>query len=979
MIIIWLLAIASCATSPKSSIRSPANGSNVKSGTSTTITGTASASAGTGVAAVEVSVDGGTTWQRASGRESWSFDWTSGEVGPVTIKSRALDNRGRREAPSAGVTVTVGGKACPCSIWSTSSTPGTPASADAIPVELGVKFRSDVDGFITGLRFYKGSTNTGTHVGRLWSSAGAKLAEATFTGESASGWQEVTFDSPVAITENTTYIASYHTPSGHYAIDPGYFASTGVDNVPLHALQNGADGGNGVYVFGARGNVPPTSSIASNYWVDIVFSTSVGPDTTAPNVSSRSPVSGATGAAATAKVTVSFNEAMDATTVNGGTFELRDSANAVVASTVVYSAGTRAATLDPTAELTSSATYTATVKGGDAGVRDTSGNALAVDENWSFTIAAPLPPSPDEGPGGPILVISKAENPFTQYYAEILRTEGLNVFTVKDVSTIDAATLAQHDVAILGDMTLSAAQVAMLSTWVTAGGNLIAMRPDQQLSDLLGLTGTGLTLSDAYLQVNTASGPGRGIVGETIQFHGAADRYSLNGASIVATLYSTATTPTLNPAVTLRSIGARGGQAAAFTFDLARSVVYTRQGNPAWAGQERDGARPVRSDDLYFGGAEPDWVDLSKVAIPQSDEQQRLLVNLIGQMNFDRKPLPRFWYFPRGEKAVVIMTGDDHGGGGTPGRFDTYKAQSPPDCSVPDWECVRASSYIYLGTPGMNDAASAGYHADGFEVGLHVDTSCIDWTAESLESAYAGQLASWSARLPSIPLPSTNRTHCIAWSDWATQPKVELAHGIRLDTNYYYWPQGWVQGHPGMFTGSGMPMRFADLDGTMIDVFQAVSQMTDESGQSYPATIDALLDGAIGPQGYYGAFTANMHTDSASHGGSDAIVASALARSVPVVSGRQMLTWLDGRNGSSFDSLSWSGSTLSFTITVGAGANGLQAMVPTHSAVGTLTSITCNGSPVLTTHETIKGVEYAFFEAAAGNYAASYVDDSTPP
>ena len=106
-----------------------------------------------------------------------------------------------------------------------------------------------------------------------------------------------------------------------------------------------------------------------------------------------------------------------------------------------------------------------------------------------------------------------------------------------------------------------------------------------------------------------------------------------------------------------------------------------------------------------------------------------------------------------------------------------------------------------------------------------------------------------------------------------------------------------------MFTGSGMPMRFADLDGSMIDVYQAATQMTDESGQSYPFTIDTLLDNALGPEGYYGVFTANMHTDNASLRGSDAIVASAQARGVPVVSARQMLTWLDGRNGSSFGSI----------------------------------------------------------------------------
>ena len=123
---------------------------------------------------------------------------------------------------------------------------------------------------------------------------------------------------------------------------------------------------------------------------------------------------------------------------------------------------------------------------------------------------------------------------------------------------------------------------------------------------------------------------------------------------------------------------------------------------------------------------------------------------------------------------------------------------------------------------------------------------------------------------------------------------------MRLDTNYYYWPPDWIQNRPGLFTGSGMPMRFADTDGAMIDVYQAVTQMTDESGQTYPFTIDTLLDRATGPLGYYGAFTANMHTDSADRAGADAIVASAQTRGVPVVSARQMLDWLDGRNGSAF-------------------------------------------------------------------------------
>ena len=479
----------------------------------------------------------------------------------------------------------------------------------------------------------------------------------------------------------------------------------------------------------------------------------------------------------------------------------------------------------------------------------------------------------------------------------------------------------------------------MFTNWVNAGGNLVAMRPDKKLASLLGLTSTTLTLTNGYLLVNTSSGPGLGIVGDIIQFHSTADRYTLNGATSIATLYSNATTATVNPAVTLRNVGSNGGQAAAFTFDLARSIVYTRQGNPDWEGQERDGLDPIRSDDLFYGAtsgdSQPDWINLTKVAIPQADEQQRLMANLILHMNYDRKPLPRFWYFPHSYKAVVIMTGDDHANGGTAGRFDQHRASSPSGCSVNDWECVRSTSYIYPGSP-LSDSAAAAYMAEGFEVALHVNTGCANYTPASLESFYSEQLDMFAAEYPSIPSPSTNRTHCIAWSDYTTQAKVELNHGIRLDTTYYYYPPSWVANRAGFFTGSGMPMRFADPDGSLIDVYQATTQMTDESGQAYPFTANSLLDKALGPEGYYGAFAANMHTDYAELPDADALLASALARGVPVISSRQMLIWLDGRNASSFGSISWSGSALSFTINTGAGTWGLQAMVPTAASTGSL-------------------------------------------
>ncbi len=680
---------------PTSSITSPANGGSVPANTTITISGTAADNGGV-VGGVEISVDGGATWRRATGRGNWTYSWQTGGSRTVTLFSRAVDDTGNLEQPVNGNAITVGSGpvTCPCSIWAPTQSPSVPAANDAAAVEIGTRFRADVTGYITAIRFYKGVQNVGPHVGNLWTAGGTLLSTVPFSGESASGWQEVALPSPVAIAANTSYIVSYHTASGFYAGDNNYFAINGVDNGPLHALRDGLDGPNGVYRYGASG-FPTQTYQSTNYWVDVLFVTSIGPDTTPPQVSTVTPSNGASGIPTSAQVTATFNENVNAATITTTTFELRDPSDVLVPATVSYAPGSRTATLQPAALLATSTTYTARVRGGANGVTDVAGNPLASDVTWSFTTAAPPPPPPNEGPGGPILVVSSSANPFTRYYAEILRAEGLNAFLAADIANVTSTVLSSYDVVILGEMPLTAAQVTMFSDWVTAGGNLIAMRPAKALASVLGLTDAGTTLPEAYLLVNTSAAPGTGIVNQTMQFHGTADRYTVSGATVIATLYSNRTTATSNPAVTVRSVGSAGGQAAAFTYDLARSVVYTRQGNPAWSGQERDGISPIRSDDLFFGGAQADWVDLTKVAIPQADEQQRLLANLINFMNVDRKPLPRFWYLPRGLKAAVVMTGDDHGNNGTAGRFDIYTANSPSGCSV-ERLGVRARYLVHL-------------------------------------------------------------------------------------------------------------------------------------------------------------------------------------------------------------------------------------------------------------------------------------------
>jgi len=249
---------------PVSTITDPVSTGSYTAAQPITITGTASDFGGGLVAVVEVSLDGGNSWHRATGFDNWTYSWVPLAGGTYTIKTRAVDDSVNLEVPGTGVTITVD-PAPAFGFFSTSDIPAVPTDNDTEYVNLGVQFTSSQSGTIVGLRYYKGLADGGTHIGSLWTGTGTLLASATFTGESASGWQTVTFSSPISITAGQTYIASYNS-QGRYASTPDYF--TGNHSVgPLTAQA-------GYYTYGG-GTRFPTSASTANYWVDVIFSPTV--------------------------------------------------------------------------------------------------------------------------------------------------------------------------------------------------------------------------------------------------------------------------------------------------------------------------------------------------------------------------------------------------------------------------------------------------------------------------------------------------------------------------------------------------------------------------------------------------------------------------------------------------------------------------------------------------------------------------------
>ncbi|WP_139190661.1 DUF4082 domain-containing protein [Actinokineospora iranica] len=366
-------------TGPTVTVSAPANGSTVPAGTPRVISGTAADVGGGKVGSVEVSVDGGATYHRATGLDNWTYNWTPSVLGPVTIKVRASDD-GATLGNTVTINLTVGSQQCPCTIFG-NQTPSIVDGGDTAPIEVGTKFTTSVNSTVTGVRFYKSAGNTGTHTGSLWSSAGQRLATGTFTSESATGWQTLSFAQPVQIRAGQPYVVSYTAPVGRYSVDPGYFNGKGAGIVPLTAPATGSvPGGNGVFRYGS--GFPDSSFNGGNYWVDVIVTTDTA-DNTAPVVQSTSPAANGTNVYVDSSITAAFDEGVDPASVQ---FTVQAGGNPIPGT---VSVDDKVVTFSPTDLLPMNTQHTVSLNATDG-----FGNPLAAQKTWSFTTGTNLSPCP---------------------------------------------------------------------------------------------------------------------------------------------------------------------------------------------------------------------------------------------------------------------------------------------------------------------------------------------------------------------------------------------------------------------------------------------------------------------------------------------------------------------------------------------------------------------------------------------------------
>ncbi|POH68340.1 hypothetical protein C3B59_06520 [Cryobacterium zongtaii] len=362
-------------TAPSVTVTSPAAGTSVPNGASTTISGTATDSGGV-VAGVEVSTDGGTSWSAATGTSNWSYTYVQHGVATQSIRIRAIDDSANYPTTPTTLAVTVTG---PHSVFGAQA-PATPDSQDPSAVELGLRVTPTENGTIDGIRFYKSTANTGTHTGSLWSSTGTRLATATFTNETASGWQTATFATPVTVTAGTTYVASYWAPRGRYSADDDPWAYRGVTRAPLAVA--GGFGAQPASVYNTNGDFPTDIYGQSNYYVDAVFTRS---GNTAPSATAQSPGPGSSSVALNTAISATISTDVVASSV---AFTVRNAQGTAVAGSTSYTAATRVATFTPASALAEATTYTVTLA-----ARDAAGAALSSGGTWSFTTVQAAPGS----------------------------------------------------------------------------------------------------------------------------------------------------------------------------------------------------------------------------------------------------------------------------------------------------------------------------------------------------------------------------------------------------------------------------------------------------------------------------------------------------------------------------------------------------------------------------------------------------------
>jgi hypothetical protein len=581
-----------------------------------------------------------------------------------------------------------------------------------------------------------------------------------------------------------------------------------------------------------------------------------------------------------------------------------------------------------------------------------------------------------QSPVAPILILT-GHNGFGNYTGEMLKAEGFNEFVIDSMTApeMTKSYLSRFDIVILPEQTIDASSKELIRNYVFKGGNLIAFKPDSGLCDLFGITRISGNIQSGHLRIDTTEAEGKSLTGKSIQFHGTSGKFKVNDCRIIASFCADPPSENNLPAVVSSNYGK--GRSVAFLYDLPSSIVYTRQGNPLSAGIEKDGIPGLRGMDLFTDG----WLDNSNSTINQADEQMMLLSHCIEELNIGKTPLPRLWYFPDSLKCLVTLTNDGE-----------YRGEADFESQFRDVDSLGAKMSLYiLDIDKVSKSWVDKWSERGFEIAGHPDD-----TKEAVNPGWYGMNNAIVMKKNEIDgkygLPMrTNVNHWFVWcgtdaegkQDFTAEAKLEEKNGIELDQNYAHYdiksnqgenflgPAGTDQGN---FTGSGLILKFADMNGHIVNVFQHLNSVYDQeyTERKDPAAFyncfRGLMDRSLKHE-VYSFISVKCHNDEYYFSRTPLMkmLTYANSNSVPVWTAVKLLDFIKMREEACFSDIIYRKNKLSFRLKSSLKhPDGLTFMVPYRYGNKKIAGISCNEKESSFITRSVRGREYAFLTVKPG-------------
>jgi hypothetical protein len=390
--------------------------------------------------------------------------------------------------------------------------------------------------------------------------------------------------------------------------------------------------------------------------------------------------------------------------------------------------------------------------------------------------------------------------------------------------------------------------------------------------------------------------------------------------------------------------------------------------------------------DLFTDG----WLDTANTTINQADVQMALLSHCIESLSSFAKPLPRLWYFPDTLKCLVTLTNDGES-----------RSETDFEPQFRDIDSMGAKMSIYiLDVNKVSKGWVDKWTAKGHEIAGHPDD-----TREANSPEWSHMDSAISAKKSEIALKyglgmTTNVNHWFVWcgrdadgkSDFGAEAILEEKNGIELDLNYarydikanqgenYLGPLGTTQGN---FTGSGLPMKFANVNGKIINVYQQLNAVYDQQyneshdPEGFFNCFKGLMDRSLNDE-VYSFISVKSHNDEYYFSKKPLMKMLAYANSngIPVWTALKQLDFIKMREEASFTNTNWSNNSLSFNLNSSiTNSNGLTIMIPHNFGIKKIKGITKNGVDASFYVREVRGSDYALLTVEPGKMyqiSASY-------